>query len=239
MDLMKKIIISVPFISADQFKSDVQKLIDLDCETNFIEVRFDYWEGELSDDLIHNVIHYLHSKQFKMIFTYTLQGEQTPSYISLLQRLISHKPDYIDLDTNIMASTLTVLAELAMKNDVAILYSYHNRKNTPPLVIISELCEFLIQLLPIFFSNSKHILKMVFMARSPKDAETILKFCTKYGDQGFNLISFCMGELGANTRIQSIINGCTYTYAYIGKPTALGQLHITEMKKYLLDNPLS
>ena len=163
MDLLKKVIISIPFISEDQLKTDVQNLIDLGYGVDHIEIRFDYWKDELLDDLIEEVVRFLHSKNMKMIFTYKLQQEQDNEYISILHRLISHKPDYIDLDLNILASTLTELAENAIQNEVAIVYSYHNWEKTPSLETISDLCEFLIQMLPQFSSNTRHILKMVFI----------------------------------------------------------------------------
>ena len=239
MDLLKKIIISIPFYSEEQFKRDVQTLIDQGYGVNLIEVRFDYWEGDLSDELIKEIIQYLRSNQMKMIFTYKVQREYTQDHISVLQRLIYHKPEYVDLDVNIIASVLTELGQYAIQNDVSLVYSYHNTEYTPSLDTISDLCEFFIQMLPNFSSNAKHILKMVFMATKQEDLLVINEFCKRYADQGFNLISFCMGELGKPSRIQSIINGCPFTYAHIGNPTAPGQFHITEIDKYSLNNPLS
>ncbi len=239
MDLLKKVIISIPFFSDEQFKADVQKLIDLGYGINYIEVRFDYWKGDLLDLQIQNVAQYLRSNHMNMIFTYKQQNQEKEEYISIIQRLITHKPDYIDLDVDIIASILSELAESAIQNDVAIVYSYHNGGKTPSLVTISDLCEFFIQMLPKFSSNANHMLKMVFMATERGNITDVMDFCKRYGGQGFKLISFCMGELGKLSRIQSIFNGCAYTYAYIGNPTAPGQFHISEMYNYLHDKPIS
>ena len=84
-------------------------------------------------------------------------------------------------------------------------------------------------MLPKFISRKGHILNMVFTAQNNNDIETILKFCDENGDQGFPLISFCMGEIGKPTRKQSITRGAAYTYAYIRKPTAHGQVHISDI----------
>jgi 3-dehydroquinate dehydratase-1 len=235
MNWSKKIIISIPFSSEEQFKSDVQNLIDLRMGIDHVEVRFDYWKEKLEDNQINEVAHYLRSNQMKMIFTYKLQKEQDNEYITILHRLISYKPDYIDLDTNIIASRLTELADYAIQNGVAIVYSYHNLEETPSIHFISDLCEFFIQMLPKFTSNADNILKMVFLANHPQDESTVINFCKQYANQGFNLVCFCLGEAGKKSRIQSLENGSAFTYVYIGKPTAPGQIHISEMKQYLLD----
>jgi len=231
MNLFEKIIISIPFVSEAQFKADIQRLRDLFPKIEYVEVRFDYYNGDLSDSIIEDVVRTLRSNRLKMIFTSKMLHEIDDLYISSLNRLISHKPDYIDLDLNIIASTLTELAEYAIQNNVAIVYSYHNEEKTPSLGTISDLCEFFIQMLPKFTSNRDNILKMVFMAVDPDDVAIVIEFGKCFGDQGINLISFCMGELGKTSRIQSIINGCSFTYAHIGNPTAPGQLHVTEIHK--------
>lgn len=237
MNLLENVIVSIPFYSEDQFDSDIQKLVEIDYGISLIEIRFDFYQNPIQNNLIEWITEYLRSLHFKMIFTY--QTDDPNTCIPLLRALISHKPDYIDLDVNIFASTLTELAEQATQNDVAIVFSYHNWEETPSLNIISDLCEFFIQMLPRFTSNTNHILKMVFMASNDRDESTIIEFCKMYSARGFRLISFCMGERGKNSRIQSIVDGCTFTYAYIGKPTAPGQLHVSEIAQYKQGNPRS
>jgi 3-dehydroquinate dehydratase type I len=230
MDIYKKIIVSIPFITKSQLKTEMHNLCVSFPKIRYVEIRFDYHKGDFSDNLIEQVAQILRSYRLKFIFTHKMRQELDENYVSSLKRLISHKPDYIDLDIDIVASTLTRLAENAIKNKVAIVYSYHNKEETPSLDTISEMCEFFIQMLPKFTSNTDHILKMVFMATKSDDVDTILEFAKKYGSQGINLISFCMGELGKPSRIKSIENGCAFIYAHIGIPTAPGQLHVSEIQ---------
>ncbi len=133
MDTSKKIIVSIPFFSEKQFKLDLQELITLNTGISLIEVRFDYWEAELSNELIQIVVQYLRSYQMKMIFTYKVQREYTQDHTSILHRLISHKPDYIDLDTNIIASKLTELAQNANENNVSY-YIFISQFGNHPLI---------------------------------------------------------------------------------------------------------
>ncbi|MBN2156556.1 MAG: type I 3-dehydroquinate dehydratase [Candidatus Lokiarchaeota archaeon] len=236
MDLshfMKKVIISIPFYSKAQFYEELFNLRKLDLGISCIEIRFDFLREKLTRNLIADAKTNLRDNDFKMIFAYHSSMGDNPLLFQKLRSLIRCQPDYIDLNANIPLIPLTELADLAVKNHVSIIYSYHNWEETPSLDVISELCEYFLQLLPHFASDPQNILKMVFMAKTSDDQNTVLNFCKKYHDKGFKLISFCMGEDGKMSRIQSIKNGCNYTYAYIGEPTAPGQIHLSDIQKFL------
>ena len=229
MEFMKQIIPSIPFSSKVQIQADVQELLNYGYPIHLVEIRLDYYNANLSRDLLLWVKNLIQSNEMKILFTYKNKNLSHDAYYSLIQQLIKTKPDYIDLDVDIIASTLTNLAELALKNNVLIVYSYHNTKDTPSLPIISDMYEFFIQMLPKFISRKGNILKMIFTANKMTDNDTVLQFCARCGNLGIPLVSFCMGDLGKRSRIQCIRNGAAYTFVYIKKPTARGQIHINEI----------
>jgi 3-dehydroquinate dehydratase-1 len=240
MDLLRKIIVSIPFRSKKQFENDMQSLIALDYPIQMIEVRWDYFSEFITVDIASWVIALIHSFEKKVIFTYENKKKSSEKgHILIIKNLIANKPDYIDLDVNFIASLLTDLVELAISNDISIIYSYHNWEETPPIQIINDMFEFFIQMLPKISYRTNNILKMIFTAKDSRDVKTVLQFGRQNCAQGIPLITFCMGELGKASRIESILIGCAYTYAYIGEPTAPGQLHISEIHKHLHDNPIS
>ncbi len=228
MELVNKIILSIPFYSKSQFQTDFQE-IDLNFPFKLIEIRWDYFHSKISGDLAKWVIKYVHSFNMKAIFTYRGSNTNFNEHHLLLNELISFKPDYIDLDVDIIASQLTELVDFSIKNDVMIVYSYHNDNETPPLPILSDMFEFFIQMLPGLTSREGNILKMVCTAKNTEDNETIIQFCDQFSNLGIDLISFCMGEMGKSTRIKSIQHGAVYTYAYIREPTAAGQIHFSDI----------
>ncbi len=237
MELLKKVITSIPFISEKQFEDNLEELTSEYHRITSVEVRFDYYSGAITDNLIDRIKNLIESHNLQMVFTY-FYDDLEENYFSIVQRLIKHKPHYIDLDSNIKQSVLAILAEIATQEQVPIIYSYHDWDSTPQIDTISDLCEYFIQLLPKFSWNEKNILKMVFMVKNKEDNTTLHHFYSKYA-QGVNLICFGMGELGKLTRIQSIRNGCVFTYGHISKPTAPGQLHISEIQNYVNKPPIS
>jgi len=235
-----KVIISVPYHSEKQIIAETNQILQSWKEIKIIEIRFDYWIGDLVDDAVARIARYLRKSHLKSIFTYQSQPHDDEStLVPLYQRLIQYNPDYIDFDTNLQASVLDGLASLATQKRTNIIYSYHNWKETPPRESISSLYELFIQRLPYLSSNERNVLKLVFMATKTTDVNKILDFCRQYSHHGIKLISFCMGELGKVSRILSILNGCAFTYAHIGEATAPGQIHISEISIYLRNNPLS
>jgi 3-dehydroquinate dehydratase-1 len=64
------------------------------------------------------------------------------------------------------------------------------------------------------------------MARNKDDARRLLRFVKSCG---FPIAAFAMGEIGASSRVLACENGSLFTYGYISKPVAPGQLSAVEL----------
>jgi 3-dehydroquinate dehydratase I len=74
------------------------------------------------------------------------------------------------------------------------------------------------------------IVKIAAMARSREDVVRLLEFthqCKK------PIVAFSMGELGTISRVASMLFGSLYTYGFVKKANAPGQLHISELTQEL------
>ena len=73
------------------------------------------------------------------------------------------------------------------------------------------------------------IVKLIPTASQFQDNITILKLVRDSVEQGYRLVSFCMGEKGIISRILSPLAGSLFTYSTIGKPVAPGQLSTSQV----------
>ncbi|MCL2296181.1 MAG: shikimate dehydrogenase [Methanomassiliicoccaceae archaeon] len=108
--------------------------------------------------------------------------------------------------------------------DAEVISSHHNYDSTPPAKEIADLLK-----------NMKgDIVKGAFRVNSFSDLKTLYDVSRSIEKRH---VLLGMGELGAVTRIRSGTLGNEFTFAYVGTPTAPGQLSLEEMS-YLGDDPM-
>jgi 3-dehydroquinate dehydratase type I len=138
-----------------------------------------------------------------------------------LLKLAQEKPALIDIELE----TLKInddLADSLEGSTTRILVSWHNFDTTPPsedlVKVINEMR---------VFSN---YIKIVTMARNIGDSFRLLDLYD--ASIGLYAIIFAMGEPGIITRILCTLSGSApFTYASLEKPTAPGQIPLSEMKR--------
>lgn len=130
---------------------------------------------------------------------------------------------YIDVDYQEVF--LPQVVTMAKNKKCKIILSYHNFNFTPPNDVLEAKIQHISNL-------GADIVKLACMANSANDCSRILDLYKNHS----NLVAFCMGELGIQTRLLAPTLGAPFTYAAIeGHATAKGQLTVTQMRKYYTD----
>ena len=225
----------------------------LESKPDLIEFRFDYIEeiSQLTPDFVKVSLNLI-KPDVLSIFTFRDPSEGGQYAISKAERLkiinllIEAYPDYLDIEMNTEIEHLSEIINLANKNKVKLIFSYHDFEKTPSFEAASEIFEgFKDKLLSNHLIDSLMLkevtYKIIFTAQSFEDNFIPIKLCKvvseKEKDQG--IISFCMGELGIFSRIICVKFGSFLTYGSLEDKTAPGQINIKkirELHKLLFSN---
>jgi 3-dehydroquinate dehydratase type I len=215
----------------------------------FIELRFDYIKNlekitrELGSSLLNLVPHNINS-----IFTFRDSSEGGKLKISkkeklkILTNLVEAQPDYIDIEMNSDKDVLNLVIDLAIKEKVNLIFSYHDFEKTmsfnETFDLISNFKNRLItKLLNI---EKKIVYKVIFTAQNFDDNIIPIKLCEYFSNKNKKIISFCMGELGVFSRIACVKFGSFMTYCSLDEKTAPGQITIKKLRELynlLFDKP--
>lgn len=225
-------------------KNEIIKKV-LESKPDLIEFRFDYIEeiSQLTPDFVKGLLNLI-KPDVMSIFTFRDPSEGGQCAINQAERLkiinllIEAHPDYLDIEMNTEIEHLSEIINLANKNEVKLIFSYHDFEKTPSFEAASEIFEgFKDKLLTnhlIDFLTFKGVtFKIIFTAQSFEDNFIPIKLCKvvseKEKDQG--IISFCMGELGVFSRITCVKFGSFLTYGSLEDKTAPGQINIKKIRE--------
>ena len=191
----------------------VEKLIPLVARADLLEMRIDCWQTS-----IEKTAEYLETVRFAvkkpMIgtirendFTHEIRVELFKASIPLL--------DSIDIE---LGSPISVEVTAAATGKV-IIVSEHDFVATPDLEELSSMVERAC-------AQGADIVKLATMANCREDVVRLLEFtrsCT------VPVVAFAMGPIGKVSRVISLLFGTLFTYGYITKPVAPGQLSVVEL----------
>ncbi len=195
----------------------------------YIEYRFDFFEN--FDKLDYKL--FAHSVDVPIIFTFRATSEGGMAVIDEEKRqqiVLSYPyygPDYVDIEWSSDKLFLKELIEKGKAAGVKFIISWHDMEKTLPLSEIEEIIE-QIKRLPLDFTPGNNIVKVVTTAVEFRDNINILRFCKSAQAGNFQLIAFCMGQLGILSRVLSPAMGAVFSYASVGEKTAAGQIHISD-----------
>ncbi|OLS13413.1 MAG: 3-dehydroquinate dehydratase, type I [Promethearchaeota archaeon CR_4] len=195
----------------------------------YVEYRFDFFENY--DQL--NYAKFLHSVDVPVIFTFRASCEGGMALIDvgkrqrLLLSFLDFKPDYIDVEWSTEKLFLMDFVRKGKEAGIKFIISWHDMEKTPPLPQIEETIEQIKQL-PLDFSPGNDIVKIVTTAVDFRDNINILRFCKSARAGNFQLITFCMGQMGIVSRVLAPSMGAVFSYASIGEKTTAGQIHISD-----------
>jgi len=233
--------IPIKFTSIKEVRPIIEKAIK--SKPDLIELRFDYISNikTLSADFVKDLLNIIHPHA-SVIFTLRDSSEGGKLKINqkerfkILKMFIETKPDYLDIEINTDKNILDEIINLALQNEVKIIFSYHNFEKTmtfdESIQLIKNFDEKLTQELSL---DSKilenNIYKVIFTAQNFEDNLVPLKLCKELSNSNQNVISFCMGTLGIFSRINCVFAGSFFTYASLEEKTAAGQINISKMRE--------
>jgi len=126
---------------------------------------------------------------------------------------------FVDVEINTASFLRDKLLKTSQKFKTKLILSFHDFSLTPSLGKLR-------QILLWQKRAGAHIGKIVTMAKNKEDCAYIMSLYSLAHQLDFNLLAFCMGEIGMPTRIASLAIGAPWIYVSSGrgKETASGQL---------------
>jgi len=128
------------------------------------------------------------------------------------------------VDVELRSPILAELIKIAKKNKKILIISSHNFKLTPNDKIIKDI-------LSKAKKRGANLVKIALKANRPEDVIRLLKFTLE--NKAKNLITISLGEIGSISRLVFPAVGSLITYAFISKPSGLGQRPFDELKEHL------
>lgn len=187
----------------------------------FVELRLDNWS--LSDtDLMD-----LFGKKAKILATCRSGYLSEEKREEILSKAINYGADYVDIELESSDLFKRNILSKAKKSHCKTIISYHNYSKTPTQLELTEI----FHACKTFHTD---VIKIVCFAHSMED---ISRLQSLYQFK-FPLISFAMGDLGKNSRFNSLKLGAPFTYVSMSNETktAEGQIEISEMIEFLKSN---
>ena len=194
---------------------EIKKLKDLG--TDLIEMRVDGFNKDI-DEICNYIKKVKKSVSMPMVGTIRENEWTKKDRISIFAKII---PLVDAIDIEIDASIGKQVIKMAAGKTVIV--SEHDFSGTPKNAD-------LVRIVKKASNLGCHIVKIAAMARSREDVVRLLEFthhCKK------PIVAFSMGDVGAISRVASMLFGSLYTYGFVKKANAPGQLHISELTQEL------
>ncbi|WP_239733192.1 MULTISPECIES: type I 3-dehydroquinate dehydratase [Mammaliicoccus] len=229
------IVATISLETQDDIEKTVQELNAHKDSIDIVEFRAD----TLKNTSIENINETL--EKFKsayhdvpILFTYRSVGQgghgdfDHETYYKIMQDIICNKKaEYVDIQLDTYEDNLMNCITKAQHNDVKIIISHHDFKSTPDVEEMFVTYEKMAELgadigkLAVMPQNERHLLSMLnAMNRA-------------FHKLDIDVIGISMGELGKVTRITGGMFGSKFTYGFVGKEAAPGQIHVKDIKEQL------
>lgn len=189
------------------------------------ELRVDHYPSLLSSDVITEIKKF---NNFHTIATIRLKNEggkwngSEDQRLQLFRDIIPHV-DVVDIELH-AESILPLVIQEAHNREKLALVSYHNFNETPKL-------QFLQSVVSDAWSRKADLIKIAVQVNNPDDLQTLAELTLANKEK--RLITIAMGSGGLISRVFFPALGSRITYAYIGTPTAPGQLKFQELFQLL------
>jgi 3-dehydroquinate dehydratase I len=223
--------ICVTIAAPDTIKLDNQINKAFQMGADYVEIRFDF--VKLVD--IDKAIEVAKKVKKKAVFTLRSPSEEgrfegdLSDRLNSLKKMAAVNPMLLDVELDTIKSCNNNekinLMDYFKKQQIRILVSWHNFKNTPSNKKLRTVLEEM--------RTYSNYIKMVTTANDIEDSIRILDLYKNA--PGLVLIAFAMGESGILSRIFSTLLKRTatapFTYAALDKPIAPGQMTLEQMKR--------
>lgn len=230
-----KIVVTLSGHNDDEINAEINKAKENINDFDIVEIRGDVFDALNREDHAKNVRYIIgefkpHNKE--IIYTYRTAREggsgskTTVEYEALLKAVCEVMDiDYIDIEVDSGDKIIASVCETARANNVACLMSHHDFKETPDT-------EGILSVFNKMDTLGGDLYKVAYFPQSEDDVNSVTEAVKiakeQYGDK---VIGISMGELGKRTRTAQGEAASAFTYGFIARDAAPGQIHITELGK--------
>lgn len=192
---------------------------------DLIELRIDMFK-EISEDYVSQTVKNAKSKFNKPLIS-TIRDIKEGGVREIPHRLRLYAAampmsDFVDVEIN--SESLIGQIKAIPQETTILIGSYHNFDSTPE-------DEFLEAIAARGRSLGADIVKIAVTAQNRDDLIRLMLFTLKHREKG--VITMSMGDYGMPSRIVSPVFGSLITYGYINKPSAPGQLSLSQLSGIL------
>ncbi len=206
---------------------------------DMVEIRADYFHGLGSPDEVKRLMTAVQRELSEKIVLFTIRsekegGQRLPSEITDIdgvnRLVISNKlADIVDVELSDGNPSKRELVELAHKNAVKIIMSYHNFDVTPEQ-------EFMTEKLEVIRNMDADIVKVAVMPENIHDVCRLMETAIYTKEKlDVPLVAISMGALGAITRILGALYGSDITFGTLEQASAPGQIPVPDLKRMMDD----
>jgi len=128
------------------------------------------------------------------------------------------------VDIELKSPILPEVVKYAKKNKKKVIISWHNLKMTPNEKTLNDI-------LSRAKRSGAHLVKIAAKANKAEDFKRLMKFTIE--NRSKNIITISLGDIGSLSRIIFPGLGSLVTYAYIDKPSGLGQIPLNDLRDHL------
>lgn len=230
-----KIVVTLSGHNDDEINAEINKAKENINDFDIVEIRGDVFDALNREDHAENVRYII--GEFKplnkeIIYTYRTAREggsgskTTVEYEALLKASCEVMDiDYIDIEVDSGNKIIASVCETARANNVACLMSHHDFKETPDTEGILSVFNKMDTLGGDFY-------KVAYYPQNQEDVNSVTE-AVKIAKQqyGNKVIGISMGELGKVTRTAQGEAASAFTYGFIARDAAPGQIQVTELRK--------
>ncbi len=143
-----------------------------------------------------------------------------------LVRAIEAGARYVDVEIEAPKQMSKRVRSAAHENGTIFIRSYHDFEGTGSLESLKNVVEKCTY-------HGADLVKVVTMAHTEDDARRVMSLYSSHSASKGNLIAFCMGEAGRQSRLDCLKHGAPYTYSALTEEesAAPGQWPVAQMRK--------
>ena len=128
------------------------------------------------------------------------------------------------VDIELKSPVLSEVIRSARRNKKMVIVSWHNLKATPNDRILQETLDKAKR-------SGAHLVKIAVKANKAEDLNRLMRWTIE--NRSKNIITISLGKIGSISRLIFPGLGSLLTYAYIDKPSGLGQRQLEELRGHL------
>lgn len=232
-----KIVVTFSGHNSDAINEEIEAAENHLDDFDVVEIRGDVFDALNRQDhaaIVRRIIDIFKTAGKEIIYTYRTSSEggkgskTTVEYQALLLEICkSMAIDYIDIEISVGEKIVMDIIETAQNHQIKTLLSYHNFKET---LSYDDLMDHLSKMDQV----EGDAFKLALYPSTEADVNTVIDVQTKGKEKyGHKVIVISMGELGKRTRILTGEQAPLFTYGYISRDAAPGQIHVSELRKTL------